>query len=643
MSLTPKQSFQHTLQEISVNRDSPCELVRELVSNSYDADAKNILIFPLLERTGLIFFDDGVGLSMINSGTEVSPYVAFFSIGFGTKTKGEQIGYKCQGSKLCFASGRFSLITRCSTESTWRYITIENPKKVLSADYNIEPQISDSPEKFLKNFLINPDKRTKSILDYLDKDFFEKHFQHGTMIIIESFEASDYEKYFSVESTDTSFLYNYIRFYTAHGDTRLINTQQGFSALEVKTVLSNFKQPNCTLKIWMTTKGNLWKLVEIPKGWPYLEIESKNGDMLASSPNSVKQLRSGRFYSRNATSFKFDDGQVYTLIFAIDGKRRALDNYKSLGRQRSRRSGISLSSQQGVSLSSHGVKICSFNKLLDNEILREFSILNNGTDHFMFTIDGDFELITSRNQLAEKSKDLLSKPNFLNKIKQFLQDTSRQKDQVLKELLQRLNRENTANDENKAIQSSDRKKESINERQRQHFLIKNIDVLKDRWFVSPIPGEEHFVGALYTLFSHIIATNHKFIDLWKRPLTFSGVGIDAIALNSESLDFNKENLISIEYKYWFSINDEFNHPLSVVNHIICWDFDEEINLGMRIEANYDYVAQITHFIEKEENKIGLKISEIRKKSSHRFIGNEVIVLSLKRLLNVSFNVEWLEM
>ena len=48
--LTPKQSFQHNLQEISVNRNSPCELVRELVSNSYDAEAKNILVLRFLKR-----------------------------------------------------------------------------------------------------------------------------------------------------------------------------------------------------------------------------------------------------------------------------------------------------------------------------------------------------------------------------------------------------------------------------------------------------------------------------------------------------------------------------------------------------------------------------------------------------------------
>lgn len=638
--ITPKQSFQHTLQEISVNRDSPCELVRELVSNSYDAGAKNIFVFPLLERKGLVFFDDGIGLHKENDvDTEISPYVAFFSIGFGTKTKGEQIGYKCQGSKLCFASNRFFLMTRCIGESAWRHITIENPKRILNADYNIEPQKSRLPEKFLKNFLVNPDKRTKSVLDYLNKGFFKKSFRQGTMIVIEGLEASEYEKYFSVESAETSFLYNYIRFCTAHGDTRLISRKQGFSDIEVKSVLSNFNQPNCTLKIWMTTTKNLWNLVEIPKGWPYLEVEVKNGDLQPASPNNVKQLRTGRFYSRYATTFKFD-GQVYTLILAIDGKKRALDNYKSLGRQRSSRSGMSLSSQQGISLSSHGVKIGSFNRLLDNEIMSDFSILNNGTDHFMFIIDGDFELITSRNQLAEKSKDLLSKTNFLNEIKQFLQDALRQKNHILKELLQRLNRENTAADENKAIQSLEQKKNSIiDTEEREHFQIRQVDLLKDRWFVSPIPGEEHFVGALYTLFSHIVPSTHPFSELWKRPLTFSGVGIDAIALKNEEVDF-KGNLVSLEYKYWFSLNDEFNHPLSVVNHIVCWDFDE-IELGSRIKANYDYVAQVTDFIEKNEMKIGLKIGEIRKKSSHRFIGNEITLLSLRRLLNISFEIEWL--
>jgi hypothetical protein len=367
--LTPKQSFQHTLQEISVNRESPSELVRELISNSYDALAKNIYVFPLLERKGLIFFDDGTGLSMEgNTETDASPYVAFFSIGFGTKTRGEQIGYKCQGSKLCFASNRFALITRCAKEPSWRSISIENPKRILDSEYDIAPKTSTSPEKVLQNFLVNPDKRTKSVLNHLNHEFFKSSFKTGTMIVIEGFEASEYEKYFSVESPETSYLYNYIRFYTVHGDTRLITKQQGFSPREVKSVLSNFKQHNCVLKIWMTSKEHsLWELIEVPSGWPYLDI--KGSDRQPDSPNQVKQLRRARFYSRHASTFKFD-GQVYTLILAIDGKRRALDGYPQLGRQRSNRSGITLSSQQGVWLSSHGVKVCYLNKLFYNHVLR---------------------------------------------------------------------------------------------------------------------------------------------------------------------------------------------------------------------------------------------------------------------------------
>src|SRR5262245_47733249 len=133
MALHPKQSFQHTLREISVNRANPCELARELISNSYDASATQILIFPLIQKRGLLFFDNGAGLSISEKDkkNDVLPYVAFFSIGQGTKTPGQQIGYKCQGSKLCFAARRFSLITRCAGEATYRFKVIDNPKQTL--------------------------------------------------------------------------------------------------------------------------------------------------------------------------------------------------------------------------------------------------------------------------------------------------------------------------------------------------------------------------------------------------------------------------------------------------------------------------------------------------------------------------------
>jgi len=644
MALKPKQSFHHTLKEISLNRESPCELVRELISNAYDAKAKNIWIFSLLEKNGLIFFDDGAGLSMEKKVDDVSPYVAFFSIGIEIKTRGEQIGYKCQGSKLCFATRRFTLITKCSNENKWRWITIENPQTVLHSDYDITPSETDEPSVLLKSLLKTPGKRTANILNYLTEDFFGKNFKSGTMIIIEDFQAANYERYFSVDSVQNSYLLNYIHFYTAHGDTRLIRSEQGFSKTDIHNVISNFKEHKCCLKIWKTgsqkrDQETIWNdekklFEEVLRGWPYLPKTDKQTEL----PDKVKVLRKGRFWSRNSAAFEFQ-GQTYSLIFAIDGKRRALNGYPELGRQGKANCGIPLSSQQGIILSSHGVRICSYNKLFEHPLLENFCALNLGTDHFVFIIDGDFELITSRNKLAEKSLEILDNTNFINEIKLFL-NYIYSKDTVFKSLLQTLKKENIEQSLDSSLEQHDLMKENIIDTQKRNRFCIDNGLLKDKWFVEPVSGEEHFVGALYTLFSHIIPTKHKLYSYWKRPLSFSGMGIDAIAINDEKQGFRQENLILIEYKYSFSCDDEFNHPLSITNEIICWDFEGEIEIGNQFNDNFDHFGQIEELLKHKGTIFGFVIGKIKQKTYNRSVGNKITVLNLKCLINISFNVEW---
>ena len=119
------------------------------------------------------------------------------------------------------------------------------------------------------------------------------------------------------------------------------------------------------------------------------------------------------------------------------------------------------------------------------------------------------------------------------------------------------------------------------------------------------------------------------------------MGIDAIAIDDEKKDFfDQDNLIPLEYKYLFSLDVEFNHPLSLVNRIVCWDFSEEIKLNAPLKDSYGYDGQITRFIEEHGTIIGLEIGEIHK--GHRFTGNTVVVLSLKRLLNISYDIKWLD-
>ena len=80
MLMTPEVSFTHTLSEISVNRADPCELVRELISNAYDAGATLMRAYALTDKRGLLFFDNGTGLSRDDRDrrNDILPYVAFF-------------------------------------------------------------------------------------------------------------------------------------------------------------------------------------------------------------------------------------------------------------------------------------------------------------------------------------------------------------------------------------------------------------------------------------------------------------------------------------------------------------------------------------------------------------------------------------
>jgi hypothetical protein len=174
----PEISYTHILSELSVNRKDPCEVIRELISNSYDAKASRIEIYPLLQSQyeGFIYFDNGTGLSEKEEINGITPYKAFFSIGKSTKIRGQFIGYKCQGSKLCFASNKITLITRCEDDKNWRSISIDNPKLNLNQEYNIESKEDLSPWETVKNLFTHADIHTTNILEKLKEDFFKSNF-----------------------------------------------------------------------------------------------------------------------------------------------------------------------------------------------------------------------------------------------------------------------------------------------------------------------------------------------------------------------------------------------------------------------------------------------------------------------------------
>ena len=168
--IRPKINYSHVLAELSVNSKYPCEVIRELISNSYDAGATELRYYPLLqaELEGFVFFDNGTGMSHTDKVNGTSPYESFFSIGYSTKTLGEGIGYKCQGAKLAFACRKLVLITRCEGEERWRYKLIHNPREQLTKDTDISPGYESEPWTILREDISRkPNKNTQRILHTL--------------------------------------------------------------------------------------------------------------------------------------------------------------------------------------------------------------------------------------------------------------------------------------------------------------------------------------------------------------------------------------------------------------------------------------------------------------------------------------------
>jgi hypothetical protein len=618
----PQQSFQHTLKEIAVNRQDPCELVRELISNAYDAKATEIIVMPYLQNE-------------VDKKNGIVPYIAFYSIGRTTKVKNSGIGYKCQGSKLCFASGRVTVITRSNADIDWRIKIIENPKSALNENYDLTPKHSEKPwEELAEQIIVDPDNRSIELLNILSQHFFEEKFKSGTLIIIESFDVQDYGKYFSVGSSDVSYLYNYIRFISAHGDVRqFLKDDSGFSSVDTNSIASNRKIKPANLRILTEPSAGEWKLEEVPHGFPYLPIKPDDEDNV--TPNLVNRLRDGRFCARYATVFDHE-GQKFSIIVAVDGKRRTLDGYTQLGRQRLSGCGIPLSSQRGVFLTSHGVRVCPYNEIFHEDALAEFEVLADNTEHHLIFIDGPFELVTNRNSPAPDSLRLLKETGYLEKVKAFLTEiiTTRPRGAIMRELVDRLGLERTHEREEQYHKIMAKVKESLPGRSQ--FQVSDAAGLKDKWFLEPAVGEENMVGAFFTLFAHLVPPNSPAAYFWTRPLTFSAYGIDAVCCTDEKN--MKDSLQYLEYKHTFSTDIEFNHPFSITNEIVCWDYANP-EIGKNIYDNYNYVAKIKNTLEVGNTEVGITLGDIRLKSGMQAIGNEIRVLSLKRLLGVTFTIK----
>lgn len=645
MAQYPDISYTHVLSELSVNRKDPCEVIRELISNSYDAKASIIEIYPLSQYQGFIYFDNGTGMSDTEEINGITPYRAFFSIGKSTKILGDAIGYKCQGSKLCFASKQFTLITRCQGEESWRSVSIDNPAEKLTPQYDISSQTDQYPWETLKILFSHADIQSILVIQQLVKEFFLQKFTHGSLIIVKGIDIGDFSQYYLPRTVTVQqkgkeivkeyyYLREYIRYNTRHGDMRILRPKE--TEFEAANAL-NFKNSSgyndqCKLSLWLGES-----LQKIEPGYPYLNKPDSVDKLQIKSPFNVSRLRSGNFYDRRAMSFNFE-GKKYYLSLAIDGNGRALSKYEELDRQglNGKRSGIKLSEQRGVFICSEGVRICRYNEIFEHSRLQDkYGVLAtvNAQSHYILMINGSFEVVTNKNSLTNAALTVLKNDSFIEPIKSFL-DKINVPGQVFYELVTRLKKESEEYRLNAYIEQRDTIKNQIQHRTR--FRVQDIAQLNGKWLLAPSVGEEHWVGALYTMLAHLVAPDSEYAALWLRPRTFSGVGIDSLAVSLEENSLAAKVHKGLEYKWTFSASEVFNHPFIVTDQIVCWEMPIPEN-GTTVRDLYDYFGYVS--LTNELNGIGYEINNIQSFTGEVNEG-KVKVISLKNLIEKTFSCEW---
>lgn len=618
--LTPQVDFAHVLKEISINSNDPCEVIRELISNAYDAQAKNIWYASLKDANGFIFCDDGEGLSKEDQ-NGISAYESFFSIGKSTKLKGgDSIGYKCQGAKLCFASGSVTVITKTQEEEKWRVISIDDPRSKLNLHMDITPNESTEPWTVLSKRFSTSSQDTADALKWFSAKFFKEHFTSGTLILVQNLDVENYANYFTRNEKDSSYLINYIKFCTRHGSVRGITAEHGFPVQG----MTRFGPEKYFATLYVKI-GKTWETVD--PGYPYLKKPQK-GHETTTNPLELARLSDGKFYYRNAKSFTTGGGK-FSVILAVDGNRRALDGYSELDRRGGdgKRSGMRLADQRGVFLAVNGVKVCAYPKILSK--MPEYSVLvddSKARSHFLLIIDGPFELTTSRNSVSGNANSILNGSDFALKLKKVLDEFS-DKSQVFGGLIQRLKKEITTQSTEAQLENVEAAKNAISRRER--FTITYSSRSKEV-FLSPQPGEEYLVGVLYANLGRAAEKNK---ELWKKILTFSTQGIDSIACNQEKQrPFNPSNLVTVEYKYQFDSTGEFNHMFATVDYIVAWQV--KLQDQDTVKDKYGCSGEVSQISD------GVwEISEIESAEGDSY-DNTIVVIDLKILINDSFNVKW---
>lgn len=135
MRKQPKVNEVNEFLEIASDFEDPLELIRESLSNSFDANASEVDIRIRTREDGsdIVIDDDGDGMSLRD-------FESFFDLGNSRKT--DSIGYKGHGTKIFYKSD--NIVVNSTHNGTTRHAEMENPWEKLNNKELPEYSITES-------------------------------------------------------------------------------------------------------------------------------------------------------------------------------------------------------------------------------------------------------------------------------------------------------------------------------------------------------------------------------------------------------------------------------------------------------------------------------------------------------------------
>ena len=661
MSILASVNFPRALVNLTTNKEKAIEIIREFISNAYDAKAPFIWIWSHVAEQTLVFLDSGSGVSCTPNYDGTVPWGSFFSLYSSTKSTADPstIGEKGVGSKLGFDCEEFWLLSRQKTDPAgeWLCKCIDYPTKTLTPKLDLTPEkiaVADIVPRLKSKWRESLPPDLDEILISLGEQLAT--LEQGTLIICRKLNipSSTYAHDFE-NSNDSRFMREYIRFNTRHGDVLELTAAAGFDPHIIADINKRVKQHKATLYLWKTTSSQSGQLEPVPYGFPYLAVNDEDRGRTALPARLRASTHSHRF-----AKIVRHQGRDIILILAADGYERIRDNadYKFLGEPRDKRSGLLFDSQRGVVACSKGIKVGTVRSsmLWDNlpHGSRWYHLGDKTvTDHYVLFMEGMnlFEQNLNRSGLTEKALQTFGDREFLSKLESFLEESVKEgsNPRIFDAFVTRSNEDIDKRDENAVEKKLKKRKAEMADRA--SFKVKEgendkrvLDRLVDAsspkaaiLLVEPLEGEERQVEVLHAHLATRVPEKSPQLGDWYLSRILFGQGIDSLAVQLDDISRSTEveRLRNVEYKVELKGPDiSINHPLALLDVVIAWTVSNVSESGCRITDVHKTKGQIT-----KEKAWLYTVSDLTRAGGTK-IEKTVAVIDLKELIDATFEVEW---